>query len=257
MLPIKNYYYSIMRPLHKVKNKSLIEISNLEITFDQIKVIDQVSLAFQTGDQVALIGANGAGKTTLLRVILGLIKADAGEVKIQKNLSVGYLPQVLSLGDRLFPMTVKEVVSQGLIAKKSFPRWLNQADQKAIENTLKKFSLFPLQNHRFSLLSLGQKQMVLFARMMVQKPDIVFLDEPTSSLDVSRKDSIYDILSQLKRAKTPYVIITHDLPSFSSHIKRVIYLEHKILFDGSYDAFCQHPEFSPFIHTHGDHHHDH
>jgi ABC-type Mn2+/Zn2+ transport system ATPase subunit len=122
---------------------------------------------------------------------------------------------------------------------------------------LKKFSLLALQNNRFSLLSLGQKQMVLFARMMVQKPDIVFLDEPTSSLDVSRKDSIYDILSQLKRARTPYVIITHDLPSFSSHIKRVIYLEHKVLFDGSYQNFCEHPEFSPFIHTHGDHHHDH
>ncbi len=240
-----------------MKSKALIEIQNLEMMFDQLQVIDQVSLAFHPGDQVALIGANGAGKTTLLKVILGLIKANAGQVKIQKNLSVGYLPQVLSLGDRLFPMTVKEVVSQGVIAKKSFPRWLQQTDYQTIENVLKKFSLLSLQNHRFSLLSLGQKQMVLFARMMVQKPDIVFLDEPTSSLDASRKDSIYDILYQLKRARTPYVIITHDLPSFSSHIKRVIYLEHKILFDGSYDSFCEHPEFSPFIHTHGDHQHDH
>ncbi|MEY3431212.1 MAG: hypothetical protein RIS53_110 [Bacillota bacterium] len=239
-----------------MKSKPLIDIHNLEMTFDQVRLIDRISLAFHTGDQVALIGANGAGKTTLLKIILGLISANAGEVKIQKNLSIGYLPQVLSLGDRLFPMTVKEVVSQGVIAKKTFPRWLRQPDHQAIETVLKKFSLLPLQNLRFSLLSLGQKQMVLFARMMVQKPDIVFLDEPTSSLDVSRKDSIYAILSQLKRAHTPYVIITHDLPSFSRHIKRVIYLEHSILFDGSYDAFCEHPEFSPFIHTHGDHHHD-
>ena len=240
-----------------MKSKPLIEIQKLEINFDQVKVIDQVSLAFHPGDQVALIGANGAGKTTLLKVILGLTKADAGEVKIKKSLSIGYLPQVLSLGDRLFPMTVKEVVSQGLIAHKKFPRWLQQVDDQTIDQTLKKFSLLHLKNLRFSLLSLGQKQMVLFARMMVQKPDIVFLDEPTSSLDVNRKDSIYDILSQLKRARTPYVIITHDLPSFSTHIKRVIYLEHKILFDGTYDAFCEHPEFSPFIHTHGEHHHDH
>lgn len=240
-----------------MKTKPLIQIQNLNVMFDQVQVIEHVSLDFQSGDQVALIGANGAGKTTLLKVVLGLIKADAGSVNVRKNLSVGYLPQVLSLGDRLFPMTVKEVVSQGLVVKKSFPRWLTKADHLSIENTLKKFSLLALQNNRFSLLSLGQKQMVLFARMMVQKPDIVFLDEPTSSLDVSRKDSIYDILSQLKRARTPYVIITHDLPSFSSHIKRVIYLEHKVLFDGSYQHFCEHPEFSPFIHTHGDHHHDH
>lgn len=246
-----------MRRLLKVKTKSLIEIQNLTMTFDQVKVIDQVSLAFHSGDQVALIGANGAGKTTLLKVILALLKADEGHVTMQKNLAVGYLPQVLSLGDRLFPMTVKEVVSQGLIANKKFPRWLNASDHRAIENVLNKFALSSLKNSRFSLLSLGQKQMVLFARMMVQKPDIVFLDEPTSSLDVNRKDSIFDILSQLKKARTPYVIITHDLPSFSNYIKRVIYLEHKIIFDGSYRDFCEHPEFSPFIHTHGDQHHDH
>lgn len=240
-----------------MKTKALINIENLVVSFDQLKVIDQVSLTFQSGDQVALIGANGAGKTTLLKVILGLTEANEGSIHVQPNLSVGYLPQVLTLGDRLFPMTVKEVVSQGLIAKKSFPRSLGKKDHQAIDAILKKFSLSTFKNHRFSLLSLGQKQMVLFARMMVQKPDIVFLDEPTSSLDVNRKDSIYDILTQLKRSRTPYVIITHDLPSFSEHIQRVIYLEHKVLFDGSYDAFCEHPEFSPFIHTHGDHHHDH
>jgi ABC-type Mn2+/Zn2+ transport system ATPase subunit len=99
--------------------------------------------------------------------------------------------------------------------------------------------------------------MVLFARMMVQQPNIVFLDEPTSSLDVNRRDSIYEILKNLKDLKIPYVIITHDLPSFSKHIKRVVYLEHKLLFDGSYREFCENKTFSPFIHTHAGDAHDH
>jgi ABC-type Mn2+/Zn2+ transport system ATPase subunit len=245
-----------MNHYHKVKTKPIIQIKNLHVTFDQLKVIQDASVDFYRRDQVALIGANGAGKTTLLRIILGLIKPESGIVQIQPNVSIGYLPQVLTLGDRLFPMTVKEVIQQGLIAKKKFPRWTNQEDSKKITTVLKQFSIEALANKAFGLLSLGQKQMVLFSRMMVQEPDIVFLDEPTSSLDVNRKDSLYDILDSLKKKQVPYVIITHDLPSFSSHIQRVIYLEHRVLFDGSYDAFCENKTFSPFIHTHahGDQH---
>ena len=245
-----------MNHYHKVKTKPIIQIKNLHVTFDQLKVIQDASVDFYRRDQVALIGANGAGKTTLLRIILGLIKPESGIVQIQPNVSIGYLPQVLTLGDRLFPMTVNEVIQQGLIAKKKFPRWSNREDKTIMTTVLKQFSIEDIANQSFGLLSLGQKQMVLFARMMVQQPDIVFLDEPTSSLDVSRKDSLYDILDNLKKKQVPYVIITHDLPSFSSHIQRVIYLEHKVLFDGSYDAFCENKTFSPFIHTHahGDHH---
>ena len=245
-----------MNHYHKVNTKPIIQIKNLHVTFDELNVIQDVSIDFHRHDQVALVGANGAGKTTLLRIILGLIKPESGTVQLQPDVSIGYLPQVLTLGDRLFPMTVNEVIHQGLIAKKKFPRWSNREDKRIITTVLKQFSIEDLANQSFGLLSLGQKQMVLFARMMVQQPDIVFLDEPTSSLDVSRKDSLYDILDNLKKKQVPYVIITHDLPSFSSHIQRVIYLEHKVLFDGSYGAFCENKTFSPFIHTHahGDHH---
>jgi zinc transport system ATP-binding protein len=245
-----------MSQYQKVKNKPIIQINNLSVKFDELSVIQDASIDFNLRDQVALVGANGAGKTTLLKVILGLLKPESGTIQIQPNLSIGYLPQVLTLGDRLFPMTVSEVINQGLIAKKKFPRWMDKKDQQKIASALKQFAIEDLAYKSFGLLSLGQKQMVLFARMMVQEPDIVFLDEPTSSLDVNRKDSIYDILNSLKKKQVPYVIITHDLPSFSSHIQRVIYLEHKVLFDGSYDAFCENKTFSPFIHTHdhGDHH---
>ncbi|MFZ9704096.1 MAG: metal ABC transporter ATP-binding protein [Bacilli bacterium] len=237
-----------------MKTNTLIDIQHLHFAFDQRPVIQDVSLSFTSHDRLALVGGNGAGKTTLLKIILGLVNSDQGNVVIKKNLTIGYLPQVLSLTDKLFPMTVKEVVAQGLISQKAFPRWLSRGDQKTIETMLNSFQLTSLKNDQFGLLSLGQKQMVLFARMMMQKPDIVFLDEPTSSLDVNRKDSLYQILDDLKKKKVPYVIVTHDLPSFSDHINRVVYLEHQILFDGSYKKFCEMENISPFIHTHGDHH---
>lgn len=246
-----------MRHYHTVNNTPLIHIDRLRVQFDQLKVIQNLSLDFFKHDQVALIGANGSGKTTLLKVILGLIKPSAGVIKTQPSLSIGYLPQVLTLSDRLFPMTVQEVVSQGMLARQPFPRWLKPSDHQSVIRALRQFQLDALSQYRFGLLSLGQKQMVLFARMMVQNPEIVFLDEPTSSLDINRKDSIYDILAQLKQNRIPYVIITHDLPSFSEHIQRVVYLEHEILFDGSYHDFCENKTFSPFIHTHHGGNHDH
>jgi zinc transport system ATP-binding protein len=237
-----------------MKTKTLIDIQHLHFAFDQRPVIQDVSLSFTNHDRLALVGGNGAGKTTLLKIILGLLKSEQGNIVIKENLTIGYLPQVLSLTDKLFPMTVKEVVAQGLTSQKAFPRWLSRIDHKTIETTLDSFQLTSLKHDQFGLLSLGQKQMVLFARMMMQKPDIVFLDEPTSSLDVNRKDSLYQILDDLKKKKVPYVIVTHDLPSFSDHINRVVYLEHEILFDGSYEKFCEMENISPFIHTHGDHH---
>ncbi len=242
----------------ETKNK-LIKIKDLDIVFDQIPVLDRINLEFNQGDQVALIGANGSGKTTLLKAILGLIKPDSGTINIDDNVTLGYLPQVLQITDRLFPMSVYEVVSQGILANKKFPKYLNKKDNLNINNYLEKFEIQELRDRRFGQLSMGQKQLVLFIRMMIQKPDIVFLDEPTSSLDVSKKDLLYRILEDLKKEKITYVIITHDLPSFNEHIKRVIYLEHKVLFDGDHKTFCENEDLSPFIHTHNhqEKHHGH
>jgi zinc transport system ATP-binding protein len=247
-----------MRRLLSVENNSLIQIQHLSFSFDQLEVLKDISLDFHGHDQVALIGANGAGKTTLMKLVLGLLRPQSGKIVMRKNIAIGYLPQVLSLGDRLFPMTVYEVVSQGLLPGKSWPRRLTTADHETIKKSLKTFDLAELSQRRFGLLSLGQKQLVLFVRMMVQKPDVVFLDEPTSSLDINKKDSLYAILDDLKKQSIPYVIITHDLPSFQEHIQRVVYLEHTILFDGTYRAFCENKTYSPFIHTHAHKdHHDH
>ena len=99
-----------MNHYHTVKTTPIIQIKNLRVNFDQLNVIQDVSIDFHLRDQVALIGANGAGKTTLLRIILGLIKPESGMIQTKSNLSIGYLPQVLTLGDRLFPMTVNTTI---------------------------------------------------------------------------------------------------------------------------------------------------
>jgi zinc transport system ATP-binding protein len=237
-------------------NNPLISIKNLTVSFDQTPVFEHLNLTFYQGDRIALIGANGSGKTTLLKTILGLVEKTSGTVDIEKNVRIGYLPQVLQIADRHFPMSVREVIQQGLLTQRPFPRFLSKKDRIQIDIAVKKAGIEKLLDQRYGYLSMGQKQLVLFVRMVLQKPDIVFLDEPTSSLDVSRKDSIYQMLDELSKNHVAYVIITHDLPSFNETIDRVILLEHSILFDGNHREFCENKTFSPFIHTHG-HTHEH
>jgi ABC-type Mn2+/Zn2+ transport system ATPase subunit len=239
--------------------KSMLDVRNLTIFFNKQRVINNISFSLYQGDQVAIIGANGAGKTTLLKAILNLIHIDQGNIHIDKSLRIGYLPQVIQVGDQQFPITVFEVLMQGLLQTNKTYFFSNKSMRDRVESALKEYDLVRIQHHLFGNLSLGQKQLVLFARMMLQEPEIVFLDEPTSSLDVDRKNSLYDILNRLKKNRITYVIVTHDLPSFDAYIERVIYLEHTILFDGDFKTFCETKAFSPFIHTHdvGNHHNDH
>jgi zinc transport system ATP-binding protein len=240
-----------------VKKQPIISIENLTVSYDRERVFSQINLSIFPGDRIALIGANGSGKTTLLRTILGLKKQDEGRILRSKHLRIGYLPQVLQISDRFFPMSVEEVILQGRLALVAPFKQLTKKDKQKVNELLNAYGAEALKNKRFGYLSMGQKQLILFLRMLAQQPDIVFLDEPTSSLDVARKDSLYALLDRLKQTKTAYVIITHDLPSFDAIIDRVILLEHSILFDGDRLEFCEHPEFSPFIHSHHGDHHDH
>lgn len=240
-----------------MKKNALISIQNLTVSYDRNPVFSNINLTIYEGDRIALIGANGSGKTTLLKTILRLKKQDQGDIITSNNIRVGYLPQVLQIADRFFPMSVEEVVMQGRLSQKKFPRRIDKKDKTFVHDLLSKYDALTIRSARFGYLSMGQKQLVLFLRMLAQEPSIVFLDEPTSSLDVARKDSLYDMLEGLNKTKTAYVIITHDLPSFDQIIDRVVLIEHTILFDGDRLSFCEHPEFSPFIHTHGGDHHDH
>jgi zinc transport system ATP-binding protein len=240
-----------------MKKEPLISIADLTVSYDHEPVFEHVNLTIYRGDQIALIGANGSGKTTLLKTILGLKKQDEGTLTITPSLRIGYLPQVLQIADRFFPMSVEEVILQGRRSRKRFLSWLTAQDRRFLNELVGPFHAQELLKKRFGYLSMGQKQLVLFLRMLAQEPDLVFLDEPTSSLDVARKDSLYAMLEILKKNKVAYVIITHDLPSFDKIIDRVVLIEHSILFDGDHRAFCEHPEFSPFIHTHHGVHHEH
>jgi len=107
----------------------IIETKNLSVSYGQTEAITNVSFTIEKGDFVGLAGPNGAGKTTLIKTILGLLPTSKGEIKLFGKTKekfndwgkIGYLPQKLSTINTLFPATVDEVVTLGLLSQKKFP----------------------------------------------------------------------------------------------------------------------------------------
>ncbi len=229
----------------------VINLDSVTVKYQRFEAIKNVSFDIKKGDFVALIGANGSGKTTLVKALLGLLRVSSGTIWKNGELRIGYLPQNTALQDRFFPATVEEVVSMGLLAKRRFPKFLTRADRKKIRVILDTLRIPHLLKKRIGELSGGQQQRVLLARAMVSDPDILILDEPTSALDQSMRKHFYDVIKGLNQSLAiTIVLVTHDIVSAGDYVNRVIYIDQVVKFNGTFDAFCEHPELSPFVHTH-------
>jgi len=176
-------------------------------------VISGINLKVEEKEFLGIIGPNGGGKTTLLKVIAGLIEPSKGKVflggsaKILGKNTIGYVPQY-SYFDKSYPISVKEVVSMGLISKNLFSKKLNSVDISLLDNSLEQVNLSNKKNVQIGHLSGGEQQRVLIARALATDPKILILDEPTASIDTQTGSSIYELLSDLNREKT-IILVSH------------------------------------------------
>jgi len=229
----------------------LITVEDITVKYDRITALKHIQFDIFRGDFIAVVGVNGSGKTTLAKSILNLLRIHEGRVVWHNGTKIGYLPQHAGLEDRHFPATVFEVVSSGLLKDKAFPKWLNKADRNIIFDMLRLFDIETLADKRIGSLSGGQQQRALLARSMVMNPDILILDEPTNALDQESRGRFMQLLKSLNlENKLTIMMITHDVASVESYANRILYLEKHLLFDGSFEKFCETQPFSPYIHTH-------
>lgn len=234
-----------------MSNNSLVTLSDISVKYQHFEALKDISFSINSGDFIAIVGANGSGKTTLIKALMGILRVSKGKVSYEKDLHIGYLPQNTAAQDRLFPSTVEEVVSTGLMGKKKFPKILNQDDKRNIYATLEYMKISHLRKKRIGALSGGQQQRVLLARALVSKPDILILDEPTSALDQSMRGYFFKVVEELNKTHNMTILlVTHDIVTTGDYINRVIYLDQTLKFDGTFDEFCEDPELSPFVHTH-------
>ncbi|MFH0848692.1 MAG: metal ABC transporter ATP-binding protein [archaeon] len=195
----------------------IVETRNLYVNLSGATVLEDITLAINKGDFVALMGPNGAGKTTLIRAILGFIPHFSGRITLfgkdvghfKEHHRIGYIPQRVYF-DKSFPINVFEIVSLGLVAKLGLLRRPDGNDRLKVKEAIDKTGLNGLEGRRASELSGGQQQRVLIARALVGHPDLLILDEPTASTDVAFRERFWEMLGKLNTEDgMTVIIVTH------------------------------------------------
>ena len=217
-------------------NKTVIETQHLNFSYDQQPVIWGVNLRIQSGDFMAMIGPNGGGKTTLLKLMLGLLNADSGSIRIlgktPKDVShrIGYVPQDIHINQN-FPISSSDVVLMGKL--KPAKGWFRHSkeDRLAARQALEQVGMQKYRDQRIGQLSGGQKQRVLIARALVTDPDILFLDEPTASIDTKGQNEFYALLKELNH-KITIIVVSHDLMVISRYVKSVACVNQRLHYHG-------------------------
>lgn len=206
-----------------------IQIKNLGIRFPGQRVIRDMSVDLPPGSLTALAGPNGAGKSTLLDVIAGLRRPDKGQVGGFNPHSLAYLPQRTRL-DRSFPFSVQELVATGLWHGLGPWRRVSPHQCVLVRQALEAVGLTGLERRVIGSLSGGQLQRALFARLLVQEPGVILLDEPFAGVDASTSDDLMVLIKNWHRQGRTLLVVSHDLEQVRRHFPHTL-----LLVDGGAD----------------------
>lgn len=236
---------------------TLVELTDICVQFDERKVLDRVSLKLNRGEITTLIGPNGAGKSTLVKVLLGLQRKYSGQVKKIDNLKIGYVPQKLKLNESL-PLNVDR-----------FIRLSGKYSKQEVVEATKLVGAEHLLNSNMHSLSGGENQRVLLARALLQRPDLLVLDEPAQGVDVQGQIDLYDLIDTIRhRFNCAVFMVSHDLHLVMAKTDDVVCLHHHVCCSGTPAAISQHPSYialfgtqrnealALYHHHHSHHHHD-
>jgi zinc transport system ATP-binding protein len=196
----------------------VLKVSNLSVEFPHQIILDNISFKLKKGRTLAIAGPNGAGKTMLFRALLNLVPY-SGKIEWADEVKIGYVPQNFSVSN--IPISVKEFLS----FKKS----------SNIEGSLSSVGLDSkaILNKRLGVLSGGQLRRALIAWAIIDKPNVLLFDEPTSGVDLGGEEAIYGMLTRLTAEnKITLLLISHDLHIVREYSDHVLALNKCITFFG-------------------------
>ena len=211
-----------------------IEFENVWFSYDRSTVLQEVSFSLEQGEFLGIIGPNGGGKTTLLKLMLGILKPDRGRIRIlgqaphDASHRVGYVPQGTDF-NRGFPVSVLDVALMGRMSTSRIGRRYSREDREKVKDVLEKVGMWGYRNRPIGKLSGGQRQRVFIARALATNPEILFLDEPTASVDSEFQTDLYDFLKALNKEVT-IVVISHDIGIISAHMKSIACVNNQFVF---------------------------
>jgi|AMFO01.1.fsa_nt_gi ABC-type Mn/Zn transport systems, ATPase component len=200
---------------------TVVRARHLSYRIGRHVILQDLNFDVHRGEFVAILGPNGAGKTTLIRLILGILRPTSGELtvlghpphRMPRSLRrrIGYVPQLLAL-DLSVPVTVEEVVRMGRYVHAGWTGRLGSADREAVRRALARVGLEGLERRMLRELSGGQRQRVFLARALATEPELLVLDEPTTSLDPSMTEGLYDLLQELRKSlDLTVILVSHDV----------------------------------------------
>jgi ABC-2 type transport system ATP-binding protein len=227
-----------------------IEVTNLKKYYNEIKAVDGISFSVNSGEVFALLGPNGAGKTTTIEILEGLRKRDAGEVKVldldpwkngyELHRKIGVIPQEFTFFDKTSPREAIVYYSRLFDVK-------TDADE-----ILKDVLLEDSADAMFDDLSGGQKRKTGLALSLVNSPDLLFLDEPTTGLDPTARRAIWEVIRGLKSKGKTIVLTTHYLDEAQQLSDRVAIMDHgRIVASGTSDEIIREHGSKERLEIHG------
>ncbi len=228
-------------------NEQLIALDRVTVRKTTTVLLDSVSLAVARGELVGIIGPNGAGKTTLLNVIAGFERFE-GVLSLfgrpethrrsrESRLRVGYIPQSFPV-DPAFPILAVEAVMTGAIGRTGLFRSPGRRQKEEAMALMETMRLSHLAARPLGQLSGGERQKVSLARAILQRPDILLMDEPTANLDIAVQKEVLDLVDEIHRKEALTVLfVTHDFTMLPVAMGRAVLLDHgRMLFDGDIDT---------------------
>jgi len=204
------------------RNENILEVSNLSVQLANQTILDNISFELKKGATLAIVGPNGAGKTMFFRTLLNLVPYTGKIVWVDK-VKIGYVPQRLSASD--IPISVEE--------------FLSFKNANNTENSLKSVGLDSksILNRSLGVLSGGQLQRVLIAWAIIDKPNVLLFDEPTTGVDLDSEEAIYRMLNELKREnEITVLLISHDLHIVRHYSDQVLALNRCVTFFGKSES---------------------
>ena len=215
-------------------NNVVIDIDRVSFNYTDVPVLRDISLQIRAAEFIGIIGPNASGKSTLLKLILGLLAPDTGTIsrfnragKKDRAGRIGYVPQHVGFA-RDFPITVREAVLLGHVSAQAMPFGYSRRQLAAAEQAMAALEIEALGRRQIGRLSGGQLQRVLIARALVSGPEVLILDEPTSSVDVRAEEDIYALLKQYSERMT-IIIVSHDIAFISGYVDRVACLNQTLV----------------------------
>lgn len=210
----------------------LVRAEDLGVRRGRRWLIRGVGLTVHPGEIVTLIGPNGSGKSTTVKAVLGLIGLDEGKTERKPGTRIGYVPQQLSI-DWTLPLTLHRFMS--------LTRHYGETD---IDAALDQTGIIALKQTPVQALSGGEFQRALIARALIQKPDLLVLDEPVQNVDFSGEIELYELIGHIRdRLGCGILLVSHDLHIVMAATDTVICLNQHVCCSGTPQAVAADPAY--------------